>query len=313
MSARKQKPELTTLYNLLAEVDLSYEHLPQRMRLEIEKISQGMSEFGPRKLGRRGQGMEFFEARDFRPDSDDPKHIHARLSARRGRNVVVENEAEIMQHIYLWRDPSASMDYKSAEEVYSKKQAAEIMLLSLAKHLSKNEELVGILDKKGGFRGGKAAQAIAHQLLDVSVISGDVPNLERKLPANSTVVMFSDFLMDKQELINTLGEIQGNKLSGYLVMVVDPNEISFDFKGHIRFNGLEGEGSKSFKKAESMKAEYHKKMAAHIEWVADIAREKGFDFILQKTDEPLHEGLLALYGLSDKIKPGAYASPAIDN
>ena len=68
--ADEQKTKLNALYDLLAGVDRTYNKLPINMRMEIEHISKGLSEFGPRRLGRRGMGTEFFEARDYQKDID---------------------------------------------------------------------------------------------------------------------------------------------------------------------------------------------------------------------------------------------------
>ena len=87
--------KLTTLHQLLSGVDDTYASLPLNLRLQIERVSQGLSELGPRKLGRRGPGTEFYESRDFRRGVDEPRAINARLSARAGKPIVVEREAEM--------------------------------------------------------------------------------------------------------------------------------------------------------------------------------------------------------------------------
>ena len=289
-----------SLYGLLANADATYAMLPQNLRLEIEKISKGLSEFGPRKLRRPGIGTEFFEARQYRPGVDN-KQPNAKLSARAGKPIVVENEAEIRQHFYLWRDPSPSTNYSSRRDLFTVKQAEEVMLLAFAKHLARNEEMIGILDRDGQYRGGKAPEWLGQQLLgaDVSIVTGDMPRVARPLPRNSTVVLFSDFLMNPDELVKGLDSLNGIGLRGFLVMVLDPEEIEFkNFKGHIEFKGLEGEGTTAFKKAESVRAAYQTAMTERIAWVKRLADAKGFQFILQRTDEPLHKGILAIYGLS---------------
>lgn len=310
MKLGNRNDKFDTLFRLLAGVDETYRKIPMILRLEIEKISQGLSEFGPRRLHRRGLGTEFFESRDFRPDSDEPRRINARLSARAGRPIVVEKEAEIRQHFYLWRDSTKSMDYKSDKARFTKKESSEIMLLAFAKHLAKNEELIGILDGRGVYRGGKAPEQLANQIMNVTIMGGDMPIVARKLPRNSTVVLFGDFLMNPDDLAKRLGNLTGMELAGYMVMVLDPQEIDFKFKGHVEFDGMEGEGRKAFKKAESMQAAYQAKMLAHIDTLQKICVAKGFKFILQRTDEPLHNGLMAIYGLSPKA-PARAPSPQI--
>jgi uncharacterized protein (DUF58 family) len=299
--------KLNTLFGLLAGVDDTYGKLPINLKLEIEKISQGLTEFGPRKLQRSGPGTEYFESRDFRPEVDELKSINARLSAKFGRDIVVEKEAEIRQHFYLWRDATPSMNYASEGAHCTKKQASEIMLLAFAKHLAKNEELIGVLGNKGAFRGGKAPQSIAGQLMNVNIVTGDMPEMNRRLPRNSTVVMFSDFFMDLDDLKKSLLQLHGSSLRGYMVMVLDPEEIDFTFKGHVEFEGLEGEGKKRDTKAETLKEQYQEKMRQHIDNLQELARAKGFRFILQRTDEPLHDALLSIYGISSKSPVNSFS------
>lgn len=307
---KKKETKLDGLFNLLAKADETYGKLPPRLRLEVEKISRGLSEFGPRKLHRRGPGAEFFESRDFRPDTDEPRKINARLSARAGKPVVIEREAEIRQHFYLWRDSSPSMDFRSGRKFYTKKQAAEIMLLAFAKHLAKNEELIGILDRKGAHRGGKAPESLAGHLADVTIVTGNLPALARPLPRHSTVVLFSDFLVDPDELVKNLGTLNGVDLGGFLVMVLDPEELEFTYKGHVEFEGMENEGLQKFKKTEALKAAYQMEMKNHIDAIEKICAAKGFRFILQRSDRPLYNALMTIYGLSPNA-PAQNPAPEI--
>lgn len=287
------------LSDVLADVDETYGALPARMRLQIEKISKGMAEFGPRKLNRHGLGTEFFEAREYRPGIDERKAINARMSAKAQKEIVVEKEAEIRQHFYLWRKGFGSMDFSSDPDLWTKKEAAEIMLLAFAKHLAKNEELIGVLDRKGTYRGGKASSNIAAHLQDVNIIAGDMPSMNRKLPMNSTVVLFSDFYTDPKEIVSSLEQLQGQGLRGFMVMTLDPQELEFNaYEGHTRFRGLEGEGTHVFKKAQSVRNEYQEKIGKHIEWLRGLAHHKGYEFIIQRTDKPLHHSLLQIYGVN---------------
>lgn len=288
-----------SLSDVLADVDETYGNLPERMRLQIEKISKGMAEFGPRKLNRQGLGTEFFEAREYRPGIDERKAINARMSAKAQKEIVVEKEAEIRQHFYLWRKGYGSMDFASDPDLWTKKEAAEIMLLAFAKHLAKNEELIGVLDRKGTYRGGKVSNNIAAHLQDVNIIAGDMPSINRKLPMNSTVVLFSDFYTDPKEIVNSLDQLQGQGLRGFMVMTLDPQELEFNaYEGHTRFKGLEGEGTHVFKKAQSVRHEYQEKIGKHIEWLRDLAQHKGYEFMIQRTDKPLHHSLLRIYGVN---------------
>jgi uncharacterized protein (DUF58 family) len=308
MAKPSANSNLDIFLNILNGVDKTYSNLPLRMKMDIERISSSMTQFGPRRMRRAGLGSEFFESRDYRPGVDEIRKIHARLSGRAGRPIVVEKEAEVPHNFFLWRDATSSMNYSSNPENYTKKQASEVMLLAFAKHLARNEEQIGIIDAQGVFRGARVTQSLANQLLGVSVMAGDMPVIARRLPENSTAVLFSDFLVEQDALVQSLGQLNGLGLNGFMVMVLDPQEIDFKFKGHTEFKGMEGEGTKAFKKAESMRIAYHEKMRQHIDGIEKICRSKGFRFIIQRTDQPLHNGLLAIYGLTPNAP--AYAPVA---
>ena len=287
------------LNRILSDADQTYVKLPDRLKLQVEELVRGLAQYGSRKIPRKGIGMEFLEPRDYHPDKDEVKDINSRMSARAGKNIVLEHESEIRQHFYLWRKGSETMDFSSnPEKLSTKREAAEVMLLAFAKHLARNEELIGVLDGKGTYTGGRAPGNLAYHLQDVNIITGDVPDLHRNLPKNSTVVLFSEFFDDADELVNSLNRLTGQGLRGYMVMTLDPQELEFDqYKGHTEFKGLRGEASKKFGKAEALRDEYQYRMNQYIDWVEKLAIKKGYKFIIQRTDRPLSDALLQIYGL----------------
>lgn len=298
------------LGDILAQADETYSKLPERMRMQVEDISKGMAEFAPRKLRRKGPGTEFFSFREFRPVSDERRMIDHRASEKAQRLIVREKEAEIRQHFYLWRKGHGTMDFSSDAKIPSKREAAEIMMLAFAKHLARNEELIGVLDKQGTYTGGRAPNNVAFHLQDVNIMTGDLPSLNRKLPVNSTVVLFSDFFTDADELADTLDRLNNQGLRGFLVMTLDPQELLFNkYKGHIKFTGLQDEAARKFGKTEDIAGEYHRKMNQFIRWTEKLARSKGYEFIIQRTDEPLYEALYQIYGIKPKNNP-ARGKPA---
>lgn len=290
--------KIDTFYKMLGEVEHTWRQIQRDMKLQIEKVTQAMNDYGPRKPRHKGAGMDFFEPREFRPESDDPGKINVPLTLRMGRRMTIDREAETMQHIYMWRDATQSMEYSSLQSGWTKKQAAEIMLLSFAWHLARNEDQIGILGRKGLYRGNRLSDRLVEQLMDVTIVTGDVPSIGRKVPRNSTAILFGDFLTEPLSLAKSLDRMRAMGLKGYVVMILDPQEIDFNFQGHVEFNGLEGEGKLAFKKAESVRGAYQKELQNHIATVRKVAQDKGFNFVLQRTDQPLQNGLIQIYGLS---------------
>lgn len=288
---------------ILKDVDETYRYVSTDMVLDIQKIAASLPENGPRKLRRAGPGFEFFQVRDFINGVDDPLRIDDALSERAGRDVVRERQVEIRHHFFLWRDASASMDYASVPGAITKQYAAEVMLLALARHLARGEENISLLDQRGVFRGGRVAQTVLSHMDAVNIMTGGFPALRHKPPRHSTAIMFSDFLMPVEDIGRGLKQFSGRGLNGFLIMVLDPQEIDFMFKGSIRFSGKEGEGKIHFQKAEEHRDAYQKKMMDHMDAIKALCKANGFQFILQRTDEKLHNGLRAIYNLPPIAAP----------
>jgi uncharacterized protein (DUF58 family) len=295
LAKKKVNSGNSDFYDLLAQADDTYAELPPELRLEIERLANCLMDAGLRRLRQKGRGFEIFGTHEYRK-GDPARDINPRLTARKRKPIVIEWQKKIPHHFYLWRSATPLMKYASSD-LHTKKQAAEIMLLALAKHLAKNEELIGILDQKGVYRHAQEFNSAAENLADVSVITGDMPSLSRKLPRNSTAVLFSDFWMDPDTLTSNLDNLTGTDLNGFMVMVLDPQELEFDFRGSIEFNAPGEKDTVNLKKAESLRDKYKSSMNRHINDIKQICENKGFTFIMQRTDKPLHHALLKIYGL----------------
>lgn len=294
--------KLGKLFSLLAKADDVRRELPLHLRPEIEDISKGLPQYGPQLLRRKGPGTQLFDIRPFESSSDDPRTIHAKHSRKRDQLMVVEKEAEIHHHYYMWRDSSASMDWKSEKAPYTPREASEIMMLALAKHFTKNQEKTGLLESGALSRGGNAAEWLATQM-SRSDSTHDAPQLQKKLVLDSSALLFSDFLGDPQALSDTLDLLQARRISGWVFMMEDPQTFDFSFKGDTLFEGPEGEQEIKFDKADSpsLRKNYQLALKERIALIEKIATDKGFSFILQRTDEPLHLGLQAMYRLAPNM------------
>ncbi len=290
---------MSRIINLLAAADETYAQLPPRVELEVERLRHSLNDHGLRRLRKAGAGTEFFEVRPFRPESDERRKIHARKSAQAGKLMVVDKESEIRQHFYLWRDGSDSMNYKSAENLLSKKESAEVMMLALARYLARHEDAIGMMDSRGAYTGSYVAEALSGALEDVTIIAGNLPQMQHRLPRHSTIVLFSDFFADSTNLEESLASLSGQTHEGYAVMLLDPEEVDFTFKGNKEFHGMEGEGSINLH-AESVRDDFRAAMRRYSTLdLPDICARYGFRLIIQRTDRPLYEGLGALLDTQD--------------
>lgn len=300
MSALSEK--LQPIFKLFARSQEVARKLPLHKRPEIERISRGLPEFAPRLMKKRGPGTEFFEVRPYN-HGDDPRRIHPRQSAKKGHDMVIEKEAEISQHFYIWRDMRTAMNFESGKAPYTPRDAADIMILAIAKHLARYDEKVGLIDGDRLLQGGRAAEMLAAQMAGQKEDNSGNLNIRSKLVQHSTALLFSDFMMPPETLEKSLSRLQKMGIGGWLIMVADPQLIEFEYTGDVLFYGPCGEGEKQFDRADSKKlrSDYRKALKGRLDWLETTAKSKGFELIIQRTDQDLHQGLRALYNIAPKI------------
>src|SRR4029077_18972961 len=122
--------------------------------------------------GRRrvGQGETFWQFRQYQP-GDAASDIDWRESAKSQRLYVRETEWEAAQSVWLWRDPSASMDYTSAGYIAgagwpSKRDRADLILVALASLLVRGGERLTLLGSGIAPLTGRVALTRLVQLLE---------------------------------------------------------------------------------------------------------------------------------------------------
>lgn len=290
------------LANMLAAADDTYSGIPPEVWLQIDEIAKNLPEYGPRKMRKTGPGAEFYDAREYRPGVDDLRMVNAKLSARHGRKVVVEYQAENRQPVFFWRKGEGTTTARYDKDRWTKKEYLEIAFLAAAKAIASKEDLIGVLDGGRLSRGSSGVGNMASKFFDVNIITGKLPTIGTKIPFGSTVILGSDFFAKPEEradLEDALFQLRSMGANGRLCMVVDPVELDFDeFKGHVRFNGTEGEVSYVSEKAEALKKEFNDKMNKYVEWVEELAQSNGYEFILQRTDRPPLDLVLKVFGIN---------------
>jgi uncharacterized protein (DUF58 family) len=97
----------------------------------------GRTEQGKRQVARPSRRGDFFGLREFRP-GDDPRDVHWRVSARRGRLFIRESEEESSRTVLVALEDAAGGVPEAAYE------AAVSLTASIALHLLKGGFLVGL-------------------------------------------------------------------------------------------------------------------------------------------------------------------------
>jgi uncharacterized protein (DUF58 family) len=254
--------------------------------------------------GRRrvGQGETFWQFRQYEP-GDAASRIDWRESAKSQRLYVRETEWEAAQSVWLWRDPSASMDYSSAGYIGgagwpTKRDRAELILLALASLLVRGGERLTLLGSGVAPMTGRVALSRLVQLIERVRGGGDgasgMPAFE-PLPRAGQLVLIGDFLAPLDGVNAAVAQFAGAGLRGHLLQIADPAEEDLPFAGRVRFEGVEEPDDIVIGRVETVRADYAERFRRHRDGLAAIARSVGWTIGYHRTDRPPHLALLALH------------------
>ena len=259
--------------------------------------------------GRRrvGAGDSFWQFRPYAP-GDPVARIDWRHAAKSGRPApqgwfVRETEWEAAETVFLWCDRSPSMRWRSELAGSQKHARAQVLALALAALLLRGGELVALLASGSRPVSGRAGlERLAADLLapapagapaGTGADAGLPPALP--LPRHARAVLFGDFLAPLAEVQAAVARLAARQVSGFLMQVLDPAEVSLPYAGRVRFRGLEGEGEMLAGRAETLRAAYAARLAAQQDGLRALATAAGFGFAVHRTDHPPETALLGLY------------------
>jgi uncharacterized protein (DUF58 family) len=253
--------------------------------------------------GRRrvGQGETFWQFRQYEP-GDAATRIDWRESAKSQRLYVRETEWEAAQSVWLWRDPSSSMEYSSAGYITgadwpTKRDRAELILVALASLLVRGGERLTLLGSGVTPMTGRVALSRLVQLIERQPeASAGMPAFE-PLPRMGQLVLIGDFLSPLERVNATVGQFAGAGLKGHLLQIADPAEEDLPFAGRVRFEGIEEPDEVVISRVETVREDYARRYREHRQGLADIARAVGWTFGHHRTDRAPHLALLALHAV----------------
>lgn len=277
------------------------------LRHEAERLASGLppllvraeriaASVLPGTHGRRriGPGETFWQFRRYQ-FGDPARSIDWRRSARSDRIYIRQQEWEAAQSVWLWRDTSPSMRFQSTFAQEQKRDRADVLTLALASLLIRGGEHVGLLGVDEMPRGGRTAIETTAMKLgfpDTSELS--LPPLLR-IRRHSHLVMIGDFLSPLVEIDELIRAYVARGVHGHLLQILDPVEEDLPFSGHVRFEGLEGEGEQTFGRVEAIASDYHRRMTARREALANMCRQVGWSHSLHRTDHSAQAALLSIY------------------
>ncbi len=248
--------------------------------------------------GRRrvGQGETFWQFRRYQP-GDSAEDIDWRQTAKTDRIFVRETEWEASESVWLWRDSSPSMHWRSNQRLPEKSERADLLTLALAALLIRGGEQVGLIGASSRPSTGRAALTRIAEIMALPSADAarSLPPADIPLPRYAQVALISDFLSPLDTIAAAVRRIAARGIKGYLLQVLDPAEETLPFSGRTRFVGLENDGEMLVPRVEALRGDYQAALAAHVAGLTDIARQVGWTFLSHRTDRPPEASLLALF------------------
>lgn len=256
---------------------------------------------GRHRSPQKGSSVEFAEYRDYQ-QGDDLRRVDWRLFGRTDRLQVKQYEEETQLRVFLVMDMSASMDFRSRQEIMRKVEFARLALAALAMLAHRQSDAFGLAlvgtELKDFLR---ARSSIPHWRTFVGrlefVVPGgttDLPkaleSLAELLPARSLVVIASDFYEDLQPLERVLRRLRYDHHDLIGVHVLDPQEIDFDFNAGGTFLDSET-GSRLKLDAPAVRAGYLKRFGAFCKELDELFHSVGGETVRLRTDRQPFDAL----------------------
>lgn len=248
----------------------------------------------------QGFSVEFSEHRRYAP-GDDPDDIDWLAYAKTDKYYIKKFEAQTNITGWLIVDTSKSMGYSSGNALtkfdYCISLAAALGYLMISQQdpvglITFDEKLKQCL--KPHSRRGQLAQILS--LLTRLTPTGET-NLaqsliqtEAMLRHKSLLIVFTDLLTDKEELIQALYRLRHAGHDIILFHVMDQSEVNFPFNGDVEMTDPET-GEVIRLNADGIRQQYLKQLDEFREFYMQQCSQARIDYVALSTDMPFDKAL----------------------
>lgn len=277
---------------LLPEVLNKLGNLSLRARRIVEGALTGLH-----RSPHHGASIEFAEHKEYTP-GDDIRHIDWKAYGRFDKYYVKRFEQETNLQGHLLVDGSASMEYKSDDATWSKREYACVLAASLAYLLIRQQDSAGLLtfsEQPDEFVPPRATSSHLRYITqalerlrgqggtDIVRALDHVAELGRR---RSTVIVLSDLFDTSPELLDRLKRLRARGHDVAVFHILDPWELTFPFESLTEFEDLEDPSMRVVADPRGMRDAYLEEMDAFVAGVSKACREGDVDCVTVSTDQP---------------------------
>jgi uncharacterized protein (DUF58 family) len=271
------------------------------MELKARTVVEGFLS-GLHRSPFKGFSVEFAEYRQYLP-GDDLSTLDWKVYARSDRHYVKKFEEETNLECHLLLDISGSMAYRGAAPM-SKIEYGSVLAAALAFLMNRQRDATGLIafDERIVFRlpagarpGHLHALLLALERMEVgkkSDVGRPLHQLAEALIKRSLVVVISDLLDDPEPIVRGLRHLKFRGTDVIVFQVLDPNELTFPFKGSSRFRDLESR-DEVITEPTKIRTGYLRELAGLTLHYDRALRGAGIDYVQLDTSQPLDFALLA--------------------
>src|SRR3954469_14336834 len=247
----------------------------------------------------RGSSVEFAEYRKYVP-GDDLRRLDWRVYARSARFYVKEFEADTNLRCCFILDTSGSMDFGSAG--VTKIEYARQLAGSLGHLAVQQGDAVGLACVANGVvRSLPPSRNPAHLRTFFDTLEQAAPQGETRLPTvlhelaetirqRALVVILSDLFVEPELLRGCFQHLRFRKHDVAVFHLLDPLELSFDFRRPMRFLDMEG-GPAIFAEPNDIADRYHKALETYLAALHGVVLESAVDYHRVSIDEDYEQVL----------------------
>lgn len=273
------------------------------LELQARAIVEGAMS-GQHRSPARGVSVEFAEHRQYAA-GDDLRHVDWKVFGRRDRYYVRQYEMESDLICHLLVDTTESMSYQSDKSSVSKLAYARWLAAATGFIITQQQDLISLSSIDQLLHtlvppGGRMAhwhnivleleklEAVATQAgdRDATPFQTALEQFAEQSPRRSVVVVISDCLRPKDEIVSGLRALRSRKHDVLLLHLLDPAELEFPFEGPVLFQGLEALGDQLVE-TRSLQAAYQAEARLFCETLERECRDMYADYSRIVTTEPV--------------------------
>jgi uncharacterized protein (DUF58 family) len=259
---------------------------------------------GEQKSDFSGQGMIFKDHKEYVP-GDDIRKIDWKAYARTGEYYVKRFQEEKNVTIHIVVDRSSSMDFGEV----NKYEYASKLGLALAYMTNKtndrfrysvfSETLTDLTAARRNANLGQLVETLNNlRKTPESQVGKCLSQYASRIKNKSTVVIFSDFLVDIEKVQDALTSLQGSEL--VLVNTLSAEEISPEIEGDTILKDPESSSKIRTYLTGKVKNKYQNQLEDHQRRLQEKADENGAKFVQVSTGDEFFDSFFDVWQLLNR-------------